>query len=144
MGAEASYGTQADVIAVLLRSVGDAAVVLAYDEDRTFAALSLNRFGSVGSCRLDWHGAEVLHRSPAFDGGELRRLLGSLASPDELAVLFWGNLAVPSLASEAGLLATHADAVLECCPECWVYLVDSGVLIEFQDGEGFTAGRVPR
>ncbi|KUJ37541.1 hypothetical protein ADL25_28005 [Streptomyces sp. NRRL F-5122] len=142
MGAEAGYGTQADVIAVLLQSVGDAAVVLSYDEDRTFAALSLNRFGSVGSYRLDWQGAEV-QRSPAFDGGELRRLLSGLASPDELAVVFWGNLAVPSLASEAGLLATHADAVLECCPECWVYLVDRGVLIEFQDGEGFTIGRVP-
>ncbi|MFF3331620.1 hypothetical protein ACFYWX_18945 [Streptomyces sp. NPDC002888] len=144
MGAEASYGTQADGIAALLGAVGDAAVVLSYEEDRTFAALSLSRFGSVGSSRLDWRRAEVLQCSPAFDGGELGKLLISLASSDELAVVFWGNLAVPSLALEASLLAAHAGAVLDCCFECWIYLVDSGVLIEFQDGEGFTVGRVPR
>ncbi|MFE1288673.1 hypothetical protein [Streptomyces sp. NPDC058751] len=144
MGAEAVYGTRAGEIAVLLRAVGDAAVVLSYGESRTFAALGLNRFGSIGSHRLDWRGAEVIRRSPEFDGGELRRLLGDLAGPDELAVVFWGDLAVPSLALEAGLLAAHADAVLDHGPECWVHLVDTGVLIEFQDGEGFTAGRVPR
>lgn len=142
LSAEVGYGTQ-PVIAALLAAVGGAAVVLSYDEDRSFAALSLSRFGSVGSSRLDWSGVEVLQRSPAFDGGELRGLLRGLARLDELAVVFWGNLAVPSLALEAGLVATHADAILECCFECWIYLVDSGVLIEFQDGEGFTAGRVP-
>jgi hypothetical protein len=144
VSAEAGYGTQPDVIEALLAAVGDAVAVLSYDEDRTFAALSLGRFGSVGSSRLDWSGAEVLQSSPTFDGGELRKLLRELARLDELAIVFWGNLAVPSLALEAGLVATHADAIVECCFECWVYLVDSGVLIEFQDGEGFTAGRMPR
>ncbi|MFE9440742.1 hypothetical protein ACFYO2_17360 [Streptomyces sp. NPDC006602] len=144
MSAEASYGTQPDVIAALLAAVGDAVAVLSYDEDRTFAALSLGDFGSVGSSRLDWSGAEVLRSSPTFAGGELQKLLRELGRLDELAVVFWGNLAVPSLALEAGLVAAHADAILECCSECWVYLVDSGVLIEFQDGEGFTAGRVSR
>jgi hypothetical protein len=143
VGAEAHYGTQLDAIAGLLAAVGDAAVVLSYDEDRAFAALSLSRFGSVGSARLDWSTAEVLKTSAAFDGGELRSLLRELARLDELAVVFWGNLAMPSLALEAGLVATHTDTVLECCYECWVYLVDSGILIEFQDGAGFTAGRVP-
>ncbi len=32
-----------------LEAFGDAAVVLSYEEDRTFAALSLSRFGAVGS-----------------------------------------------------------------------------------------------
>jgi hypothetical protein len=144
VSAEIGYGAQPDVIAALLAAAGGRAVVLSYDEDRSFAALSLSRFGSVGSSRLDWSGVEVLQSSPAFDGGELRGLLGGLARPDELAVVFWGNLAVPSLALEVGLVAKHADSILECCSECWVYLVDSGILIEFQDGEGFTAGRVPR
>ncbi|MFI9170983.1 hypothetical protein [Streptomyces lincolnensis] len=144
MSAETGYGTQPDVIAALLTAVGDAATVLSYDEDRSFAVLSLSRFASVGSSRLDWSGAEVLRRSSVFDGDGLRGLLRGLARPDELAVVFWGNLAVPSLALEAALLASHADAVLECCLECWVHLVDSGVLIEFQDGEGFIAARVPK
>ncbi|WP_458078683.1 hypothetical protein [Streptomyces sp. EMB26] len=144
MGAEAGYGTQVEVLGGLLEAFGDAVVVLSYEEDRTFAALSLNRFGAVGSCRLDWRGAEVLRRSTAFDGGELRKMLCELAGPDELVVLFWGNLMVPSVAVEAGLVAAHADAVLADCYECWVYLVDRGVLIEFQDGEGFTVGRVPQ
>lgn len=144
MSAEAGYGTQSDVLAGLLAVVGDAGAVLSYDEDRSFAALSLSRFGSVGSSRLDWSGAEVLQRSPAFDGDGLRGLLRGLARPDELAVVFWGNLAVPSLALEADMVARHAEAILECCVECWIYLEDSGVLIEFQDGEGFTAGRVPK
>jgi hypothetical protein len=145
LSAVAGYGTQSDVLAALLAVVGDAAVaVLSYDEDRSFAALSLDRFGSVGSSRLDWSGVEELQRSPAFDGDGLRGLLCGLARPDELAVVFWANLAVPSLALEADLVARHAEAILQCCFECWVYLVDSGFLIEFQDGEGFTAGRVPK
>ncbi|AXL89406.1 hypothetical protein C4J65_14690 [Streptomyces sp. CB09001] len=98
MGAEAGYGTQVEVLAGLLEVLGDAAMVLPYDEDSTFAALSLSRFGAVGSSRLDWRGAEVLRSSAAFDGAELRRMLCELASPGE----------------------------------------------PVQDGEGFTAGRVPQ
>lgn len=51
MGAETGYGTQVEVLGGLLEAFGDAAVVLSYEEDRTFAALSLNRFDAVGSCR---------------------------------------------------------------------------------------------
>ncbi|MFF9113484.1 hypothetical protein [Streptomyces sp. NPDC014805] len=142
MSAGTDYGTQPDAIAGLLAAVGDAAVVLSYEEDRTFAALSLSRIGAVASSRLDWTGAEVLESSSVFDGEELRKLLREYGRPEELAVVFWGNLAVPSLALETGLAAAHTDAVLECCYECWIYLVDSRVLIEFQDGEGFTVGRV--
>ncbi|KAF3466125.1 hypothetical protein [Streptomyces sp. Tu 3180] len=119
-------------------------MVLSYDEDRTFAALSPSRFGAGGSSRLDWRGAEALRSSPAFDGAQLRKTLLELAGPDEPAVVFWGNPAVPSTAVEAGLVARHADAVLADCYECRVHLVDSEVLIEFRDGEGSTAGRVPR
>ncbi|MFC9947070.1 hypothetical protein [Streptomyces pratensis] len=143
MSGGTGYGTCPEVIAAIVEAAGDAAVVLSYDENRSFAALSLNRYGSVGSCRLDWSGTEVLRRSPAFDGAGLKALLAEFARPDELAVVFWGNLAVPSLALEASSVAAHADAILECGYECWVHLVDSGVLIEFQDGEGFTAGRIP-
>ncbi|MHA5052619.1 hypothetical protein [Streptomyces sp. SD15] len=127
----------------LLEVVGESAMVLSFHEDRTFAALSLGRFGAVGSTRLDWHGAEVIERCEAFDAGQLRRLVVTYAGANELAVVFWGNLAVPSVALEAALVASHAEAVLERSPECWIYLTDSGVLIEFQDGEGLTAGRVP-
>ncbi|MFJ8585864.1 hypothetical protein ACIRD2_14545 [Streptomyces sp. NPDC093595] len=144
MSAEAAYGTQPGTIAAVLRAAGDAAMVLSYAEDRACAALALNRFGAIGSTRLDWHGAEVLRRSPAFDGAGLRSLLHAFAGPDELAVVSWGNLAVPSIALEARVAATCADEILDCGPECWIHLVDSDVLIEFQDGEGFTAGRPPR
>ncbi|MGW5610440.1 hypothetical protein ACWEWI_30975 [Streptomyces sp. NPDC003753] len=143
MDAAVGYGTQPEAIATVLEAAGGAAVVLSYEEDRAFAALSLNHFGAVGSSRLDWHGAEVLQRSRAFDGGELQALLCRHASQDELVVVFWGNLAVPSIALGAGLAAAHADAILASCSECWIYLVDSALLIEFQDGEGFAVVRVP-
>ncbi|MFF4249087.1 hypothetical protein ACFYY2_32155 [Streptomyces sp. NPDC001822] len=143
MRAEMGYGTQLEVVAPLMAAVRGGAMVLSYAESRAFAALGLNRFGSVGSTRLDWTGAEILRTSTAFDGEGLRELLRGLARPDELAVVFWGNLAVPVVALEAGAVAVHADAVLECGYECWIHLVDSEVLVEFQDGEGFTAGRVP-
>ncbi|MFF0085353.1 hypothetical protein ACFYR1_37480 [Streptomyces canus] len=137
------YGTQPEEIAALLEAVGEAAMVLSFREDRTFAALCVGRFGAVGSTRLDWAGAEVIERCESFDADELRRMVASCAGADELAVVFWSNLAVPSVALPAALVAVQAEAVLGCSPECWIYLVDSGVLIEFQDGEGFTAGRVP-
>ncbi|CAM5470501.1 hypothetical protein SATRM34S_03185 [Streptomyces atroolivaceus] len=143
LSARAGYGTHPEVIAAIVEAAGDAVMVLSYDEDRSLAESGLSRFGPAGSARLDWSGAEVLHRSPAFDGEGLKALMREFAPPDELAVVFWGNLAVPSLALEASLVAEHADAVLECGHQCWVHLVDSGVLIEFQDGEGFTAGRIP-
>lgn len=129
----------------MVHAVGEAAaVVLSYDENRAVAAMGLNRFGTVGSTRLDWRGAEVVERSSAFDGAQLRELLLRHAPAGETAVVFWGNLAVPSVALDAGLLAAHADTVVECCPEFWVHLMDARLLIEFQDGEGFTVGQVPR
>ncbi|MCX4641428.1 MULTISPECIES: hypothetical protein [unclassified Streptomyces] len=143
MSASEGYGTHPEEIAALLEAVGESMMVLSFREDRSFAALSVERFGAVGSTRLDWSGAVVIERCESFDAAELRRLMASCAGADELAVVFWSNLAVPSVAVEAALVAGHAEAVLECSPECWIYLTDSGVLIEFQDGEGFTAGRVP-
>ncbi len=56
------YGTQPEVIAALVHAVGEAAG-LSYDEDRTVAALGLDRFGTVGSTRLDRQGAKALERS---------------------------------------------------------------------------------
>lgn len=70
-------------------------------------------------------------------------MYGTCPGASELAVVFWGNLAVPSVALEAALVASHAEAVLECSPECWIHLTDSEVLVEFQDGEGLMVGRVP-
>ncbi|GAA0612341.1 hypothetical protein [Streptomyces crystallinus] len=57
--------------------------------------------------------------------------------------MFWSNFAVPSVALGAAVIASHADTVLDCSPACWIFLTDSGVLIEFQDGEGFMVGRIP-
>ncbi|MEV6313286.1 hypothetical protein AB0M10_32450 [Streptomyces sp. NPDC051840] len=116
-------------------------MVLSLGEDRAFAALSLNRFGSVGSTRLDWSGAEVLERTSEFDAAELCRLVGEYGGGG-LGVVFPGNLCVPSVAVDLALVGAYAEALLDC-PECWVFLVDHGVLIEFQDGEGFVAARVP-
>ncbi|WP_371795521.1 hypothetical protein [Streptomyces sp. NBC_01718] len=137
------YGVHRAVMTQLLAAVGDAAVVLSYEEDRSFAAAGLSRFSAVGSTRLDWQAAEVLERSAGFDGAELRRLLHSHGDKGELVVVFWGNLAVPSVGLEAVVAALHAETLLECSTQCWIYLTDSRVLIEFQDGEGFTVGRVP-
>ncbi|MEU4101690.1 hypothetical protein AB0F16_13995 [Streptomyces tanashiensis] len=143
MGAAEVYGTHPEEIAALLNAVGASAMVLSFPEDRAFAALSVGRFKAWRSTRLDWSGAEVIQRSESFDADGLRRLMTSCGEADELAVVFWSNLAVPSVALAAALVADHAEAVLDCTPECWIYLTDSDVLIEFQDGEGFTAARVP-
>ncbi|MCX4690535.1 hypothetical protein OG401_40655 [Kitasatospora purpeofusca] len=97
----------------------------------------------MGSSRLDWDGAEVIERCEAFDSGQLNRMVRAYAGAGELAVVFWSNLAVPSVAMEAALVAEHADEVLEVSPECWIYLTDSKVLVEFQDGKGLTVGQVP-
>lgn len=137
------YGTHPGQIAALLDVVGESVIVLSFQEDRAFAALSVGRFGTEGSSRLDWRGVEVIERGEAFVADHLRRLVVFCAKANELAVVLWGNLAVPSVALEAALVAGHAQVMLECSPECWIYLTDSGVLIEFQDGEGLAAGRVP-
>lgn len=143
MSAGETYGTHREQISGLLGVVGASVMVLSFQEDRVFAALSVDRFGAMGSSRLDWREAEVIERSEAFDAGHLCRLVAAYAGADELAVVFWGNFAVPSVALQAALVASHAETVLECSPECWIYLTDSGVLIEFHDGEGLTVGRIP-
>ncbi|WP_058043754.1 hypothetical protein [Streptomyces roseifaciens] len=123
-------------------------MVLTYAEDRAFAALSLGRFPSVGSTRLDWDGAEVIERRDGFDAAELRRTVRAHATADELAVVFWDNFVVPTVALDAALVADQAEAVLEWVARCWIFLAASasasGLLIEFQDGEGLTVARVPK
>ncbi|MFE5240825.1 MULTISPECIES: hypothetical protein [unclassified Streptomyces] len=141
MGAIDSYGTQREAVEALLYAAAPSAMVLSYREDRAFAALSLNRFGSVGSTRLDWSGAEVLERTCGFDAAELCRLVGEYGGGG-LGIVFPGNLCVPSVAVDLALVGEYAAPLLDC-PECWVFLVDQGVLIEFQDGEGFVVARVP-
>lgn len=143
VSASEMYGTCSEQNVDVLKCVGDSTMVLSYEEDRVFAALSLDRFGTIGSSRLDWDGAEVLGRCEGFDGGHLRSMVRLYAHVGELAILFWDNLAVPSVALEAALVANHAEAVVDASRACWIYLTDSGVLIEFQEGEGLTAGRVP-
>ncbi|MER6259052.1 competence protein CoiA family protein [Streptomyces sp900105245] len=138
------YGTHSERLSGVLDTVGDSAMVLSYEEDQAFAALSLNRFTSVGSTRADWHVGEVIERCRTLDGEQLSRMARAYAVTDELVVVFRANLAVPSVALEAELVASHAEAVLECSPEGWIYLTDSGVLIEFREGEGLTAWPVPR
>jgi hypothetical protein len=72
-----------------------------------------------------------------------RHTIGPLrCDPTEL-IVFWDNLAVPSVALEAALVADHAEVVADVCPGCWIYLTSSSVLIEFHDGEGLTVARVP-
>ncbi|CUM39484.1 hypothetical protein BN2537_7933 [Streptomyces venezuelae] len=137
------YGTHPEYIAEILGLLGEDVLLLSYEEQRRFAAVSLNRFGAIGSARLDWHGAEVVERRDGFDGEALASLLVAHAGPEELVVVFWDNLAVPSIALSASLLARHAEAILGECYACWFLLTDSGMLIEFQDGEGLTAGRPP-
>ncbi|MGW5066369.1 hypothetical protein ACWEQJ_09660 [Streptomyces cyaneofuscatus] len=137
------YGAHPEPIAALLAAAGEAAIVLTYAEDRTFAGVSLNRFASVNSTRLDWRGVEVLERSEEFDGDGLRAMVRRHGAEGELVVIFWGNHAVPSVALEAEAVAAHAEMVVGSCYECWLYFTDGHVLIEFQDGEGFVAARIP-
>ncbi|MFE3519704.1 hypothetical protein [Streptomyces sp. NPDC059166] len=142
MGAIEGYGTQREAVEALLGAAGPSAMVLSFREDRAFAALSLNCFGSFGSTRLDWSVAEVLERTSGFDAAELCRLVGEYGEGGGLGVVFPGNLCVPSVAVDLALVGAYADALLDC-PECWVFLVEQAVLIEFQDGEGFVVARVP-
>ncbi|MGA5044164.1 hypothetical protein [Streptomyces arboris] len=106
------YGMYPEDIAALLAAAGEAAIVLTYAEDRAFAGVSLNRFASVNSTRLDWRGVEVLERSEEFDGDGLRALLRRYGGEGELVVVFWGNHAVPSVALEAEAVAAHAEMVV--------------------------------
>lgn len=130
-------------IAGLLAAAGDAAIVLTYAEDRAFAGVSLNRFASVNSTRLDWQGVEVLERSEEFDGDGLREMVRRYGGEGEFVVVFWGDQVVPTVALETEAVAAHAEMVVGSCYECWLYFTDGHVLIEFQDGEGFVAARVP-
>lgn len=143
MNPREAYGTHPEYIGATLGLLGEDAIRLSYDEHREFAATSLNRFPAVGSVRLDWSGADVLDRRDSFDGPTLAALLTAHAGPDELVIVFWDNLLPPSIALPAPLAARHAAAILDEAPTCWLLLTDSGILIEFQDGEGFTTGGPP-
>ncbi|MFE9013525.1 hypothetical protein [Streptomyces cyaneofuscatus] len=137
------YGAHPEPIVALLAAAGEAAIVLTYAEDRAFAGVSLNRFASVNSTRLNWRAAEVLEHSEEFDGDGLREMVRRYGAEGELVVVFWGNHAVPSVALEAEAVAAHAEMVVGSCYECWLYFTDGHVLIEFQDSEGFVAARIP-
>lgn len=137
------YGTQPERLAGILNVVGDSAMVLSYEEDRTFSALSLERLAPVESNRLDRPAGEVIRRCRSFDRGQLSRMVRACAAANELVVVFRADLSVPSFALEAALVSDHAEMVLKSSPEGWIYLTDSEVLIEFWESEEFTAWSMP-
>ncbi|MER5202830.1 hypothetical protein [Streptomyces sp. NPDC002825] len=143
MSAHESYGTHPEYIAEVLDLLGEDVLLLSYGEQRAFAEASLNRFEPIGSARLNWQGVEVTARTEEFDGEALAALLHTHAAPDELVIVFWDNLLIPTIALPATLASRHAETILDQGPTCWLFLPDGGILIEFQDGEGFTAGSPP-
>ncbi|WP_030693124.1 hypothetical protein [Streptomyces globisporus] len=143
MSARESYGTRPEYIAEVLALLGEDALLLSYEEQRAFAEVSLDRFEAIGSGRLDWRGAEVVEKREDFGGGALAALLGAHAAPDELVIVFWDNLLVPTIGTTAALAARHADAIVDQGPVFWLFLADEELLIEFQDGEAFRVGRPP-
>ncbi|MFJ8658430.1 hypothetical protein [Streptomyces sp. NPDC093795] len=143
MNARGGYGSHPEYIGKVLGLLGEDVLLLSYEDQREFAAASLNRFRTIGSARLDWRGAHVVERCEAYDGAALASLLGVHAGPDELVVVFWDNFVVPSIALPAASAARHAGAILDEGYACWILLTDSGILIEFQDGEGMTVGTPP-
>ncbi|MEU2232318.1 hypothetical protein [Streptomyces vietnamensis] len=143
MSARESYGTHPEYIADVLNLLGDETLLLTYEEHRAFAEVSLNRFEAIGSARVNWRGTEVVERTEEFGAETLVTLLHTHAAPDELVIVFWDNLLVPTIALPSALAARHADTILDQGSTCWLFLTDKGLLIEFQDGEAFTVGRPP-
>lgn len=78
------YGMYPRDTAALLAAAGEAAIVLTYADHRAFTDISLDRFASVNSTRLDWRGVEVLERSEEFDGDELREMARRYGAPPAL------------------------------------------------------------
>jgi hypothetical protein len=151
---DSDYGTFPERLIDLFDAVGpeERAYIrtLTAAEDGEYAAVSLDRFTvqphTMGA--LDWSGVVVLEQRVEEDYEAASALFGGLVlqhapSPASEVIVFWGNLAIPTIGIPARLAAEQAGELMDTGDDAWVYLPESKILVEYWHSGRITAGKVP-
>ncbi|MFH8338058.1 hypothetical protein [Streptomyces sp. AM6-12] len=122
-------------------------MILEKKESGDFEACSLNRFPHSAWEGIDWETAAFVDQEFTSGGREaaemVRGWLASLASPETLWVIFWGNAAVPAVALPGGHVKRRAEDILYTSADVWLFSVDDRMLIEYTHDGRLTLARVP-
>ncbi|MFD2469927.1 hypothetical protein [Amycolatopsis silviterrae] len=147
--ARPNYGTYPQALQDLRTALGPENRLLhelSWEEDQALAAVSLELFpGRFDGLR--WPDENVLTQAAEPDYERAARLLGDLIrqhSPKHAdAVVFWGNLSIPTVRLPARLAAANAGELMDTGDDVWIYLPDRNVLVEYWHSGRITAGTVP-
>ena len=149
--ARESYGTHPQALRDLRTALGTENRLLhelSWEEDQALAAVSLNLFPARSFFDgLTWPDDAVLAQAVEPEYEQAARLLGDLilqhSAEHADAVVFWGNLALPTVRLPARLAAANAGELMDTGDDVWIYLPDRGVLVEYWHSGRITAGKVP-
>ncbi|WP_406636364.1 hypothetical protein [Amycolatopsis sp. WGS_07] len=142
------YGTYRQALRDLRTALGPENRLLhelSWEEDQALAAVSLTLFPARFD-GLGWPAEHVLTQAVEPDYERAARLLGDLVlqhSPEHAdAVVFWGNLAIPTVRLPARLAAANAGELMDTGDDVWIYLPDRNVLVEYWHSGRITAGKL--
>ncbi|MFC9249249.1 hypothetical protein ACFT7S_36000 [Streptomyces sp. NPDC057136] len=122
-------------------------LLLDHADNRRLAAGSLNRFPARSSCEIDWSGVPGVERHWCPGADAWAALAAQLCAPwvaqDVLVVVFWGNLAVPTVVVPAWLLVRYAREIEDAQPHFWLHPLGGDVLIEYLPEGTVTVAALP-
>jgi hypothetical protein len=121
-------------------------MILDAAENEKFESVSLNRFPQSAWTGIDWDRSvfsEQVFTAGETEAAELMSRWLSVLPAGGLAVVFWGNIRVPAVAMSVGCAVKYAEEILYTSDDVWVFVVDDGILLEYQHDGRLTAAHVP-
>lgn len=118
-------------------------------EDDELAGASLRKFphGEASGGAIDWAAAGSIEQALEEDYLEASRRFSEFilryASPESDAVIFWGNIAIPTVRLPARLAAENAGELIDTGDDVWIYLAEEGILVEYWHSGMITVAKIP-
>ncbi|WP_414942002.1 hypothetical protein [Amycolatopsis sp. cmx-11-51] len=147
------YGTHPNSLRPLFDAIGSDRRVLVRQltlvEDNEYGSVSVNRFpidlATTGA--KDWSVTRIVEQRVEHDYDDAARVLGELivrnTDPRAEAIVFWGNVVIPSIGIPARLAAANAGLLMDIGDDVWIYLPDKDIVIEYWHSGRITAGEIP-
>jgi len=123
--------------------------ILTADENDELAGASLRNFpysGALGGA-IDWAAAsfieQVLEEGYVKASGRFGEFILKYASPESDAVIFWGNMVIPTVRLPARLAAENAGELMDTGDDVWIYFAEERILVEYWHSGSITAAKIP-
>lgn len=149
MNARQLYGSHPERLSDLLDSLApedrDKVHLVGFDENERLASSSLDKLPQTNWGTINWEEAQYLEQQDTPREPEaveaIRQIISSKISPDSAAVIFWANLAVPTVQTTATIAMKAMDEIIAASHDVWLYFPDDNLLVEHFNEGRVTAAR---